>query len=444
MRPPTEPNHRHLEVSSSSDIQRSEGSIPRRWLVGSAILAASLLVSAAPAPAQGYYLAISSYGGDPTNVDNTGAFNAALTACKQGLGGVILFGKGVYRFESAITVDGAGCSVQGVGQRATTLQFNGSGDFLTIAEFGNTVSDLGFAGTASGFALVAGGGPGASYGVFRDLYFDGVAGAVHVYNSSETRFENLYIVNPTGSAAVRCDDGGVNKPVFATRMSRIAVGYGSPTPNTITDGFVVGQGCYTFALSASSVSGGSTAARPSGNRCIVVHAGAVFVVLDDFECDHSLYGASFEGGNVVQSVNGFYGSTLAGNGVTFHEGFTGNAQFTNNDIRGNFQHGVLLNGGTDVVFTGGVIGNNSQATSGGFNGFAVGANVSRFTITGIRSGAIKQDSLPAIASQGYGICVNAGNSDDYVIANNNLVGNVIGGLGDGGTGTNKMVVNNLQ
>lgn len=438
----------HLQCDPEAPLTHDSRQTPGRPALSTrgralaAAIVASLFLVAVPAQAQ-YQLLISNYGGSPANPDNTAAFNSALNACKLGQGGIILFGKGVYRFQSPITVDAAGCSVQGVGQRATSLQFNGQGDFLTIAEYGNTVSDVAFLGSpgwTQGFALVVGGGGGASIGVFRDLLFESVPGAVHVYNSSETRYDNLYIVNPKGPAAFLCDDGGVSKGVFGVRLRNIMIGYNTFGPiNSTTDGFVVGNGCNTFALSASGVSGGI----PSGGRCISVLPGSSLIVLDDLECDHTLYGAVFDGGNVIQSTNGFYGSTLGGNGVTFTGNFTGNAQFTNNDIRGNSQNGVLLNGGTDIVFTGGVIGNNSQQSHGVFNGITVGSGVSRFTITGVRSGAIDQGSGTPSPHQAFGILVAAGPSNQYLITGNNLTGNFYGGLGDGGTGTNKVVANNL-
>lgn len=423
------------------------------WSLGLLLFLAGA-AAAQNSPPNGPYLNINDYGGSTSNADNSTAFNAALADCKAGDGGIILFGKGNYTFTQGVTIDGAGCSVQGAGQRATNLIFNASsGNFITMAEYGNTVSDLGFyskitSGTpvwTSGYALAVGAtSMGASYGIFRDLYFEGVPGAVYVYNSSETRFENLYIVNPTNTIAVRCDDGlgATPKPVYGVRMQNIVVGYNNAN-NTGTDSFWIGRGCNTVAISNSAVVGGTSAENPSGKHCIHVKDGTQFVVLNDFECVFSKEGAFFEGGSVIRSVNGVYSSTTADNGVAFSTNFTGNAQFTNNDIRDNAYHGMLINGGKDVVVSGGVIGNNSQISAGSYHGITVHKNLSNFTITGVRSGTITQSGGTPSPTQGYGILVNGGGTADYyVIVGNNLEGNMIGGLGDSVGSTHKVVAKN--
>lgn len=425
-------------------------SAPFLFLAGAAV--------AQNSPPNGPYLNINDYGGGTGVADNSTAFNLALADCKAGDGGIILFGKGSYTFTQGVTIDGAGCSVQGAGQRATNLIFNPAGhtgDFITMAEYGNTVSDLGFYskvtnGTAvwtDGFALAVGDGTkGANYGVFRDLYFEGVPGAVYVYNSIETRFENLFILNPTDTIAVKCDDGlgETPKPVFGVRMENIVVGYDN-ADNTGTDSFWIGRGCNTISISHSSVAGGTSAENPSGKHCIHVKDGVQVVVLDDFECVFSREGAYFEGANVIRAVNSVFGSTTSENGVSISTSFTGNLAFTNNDIRQNAKHGILVNGGKDVVITGGVVGNNSQEAAGSYNGIAVHKNVSHFTITGVRSGTIVLPSGMPSATQKYGISIGSGGSADYfVVTGNNLTGNVTGGLNDGSSGTNKVVANNLN
>lgn len=424
-----------------------------------AILGLLLLAGAAAAqnsPPNGPYLNINDYGGGTGVADNSSAFNAALADCKAGDGGIILFGKGSYTFTQGVTIDGAGCSVQGAGQRATNLVYNAAtGNFITMAEYGNTVSDLGFYSKldegdpvwTDGFALAVGNGTtGASYGVFRDLYFEGVPGAVYVYNSSETRFENLYILNPTDQYAVKCDDGlgETPKPVYGVRMQNIVVGY-DDAENTGTDSFWIGRGCNTISISNSAVAGGTSSTNPSGKHCIHVKDGAQFVELNDFECVFSKEGAYFEGGTVIRSVNGVFGSTTSDNGVGISTNFTGNLAFVNNDIRQNAKHGILVNGGKDVVITGGVIGNNSQDSPGAYHGIAIHKDVTHFTITGVRSGTILLPGGMPSATQKYGIYISpSGAADYFVITGNNLTGNLTAGLSDGSSGTNKVVANNLN
>ena len=282
-----------------------------------------------------------------------------------------------------------------------------------------------------------------SYSIVQDLYFEGIPGATLVTNSSEVRLENLYIRTPTGANAVYCGNTGNNASnVYALRISNVVVGFNSDAVgtavNNTTNSFFADAGCYTITISNTSISGGSPTS-PSGNHCLVVEDDAQFIVLNDFECDHSRNGIRIDGGRVIQSVNGFYGSSLVGNGITFTENFIGNAQFANNDVRGNQQHGILINGGRDFSFVGGVIGNNSQASCGSYHGVTIGQGVELFSIVGTRNGQIKQqsgNSLPVV-KQGYGVFIVDPQTADFVISNNNFVGNRSGGVNLCADSTNK-------
>lgn len=412
------------------------------------------------------YDVVSTYGADPTGLaDTVGPFNDALAACRADRdanatpnsasvgGGVIWFQAGKYRFTAGVTDDVAGCSIRGAGQRATAFIFDvagGDGNLITISEYGTTISDIGFENASpvattnwtAGYAVVLN---NASYGIVRDLYFKEVPGAVFVTNSSEARLENLYVAAPKGADVIHCETN-----VWGLRVDRVAVGFGAD--NAYTDTFVIGTGCHTLTISNSSVSGGSDALNPSGNRCIWVHHDGApelapelvpqFIVLNDFECDHSLAGAVFDRGSVIQSVNSFYGSTQGGNGVTFSETFRGNAQFTNNDIRGNHFHGILINGGRDINITGGVIGNNSVADPGACHGVTVANGVENFLITNTRNGNIRQPNADGPDTQGCCIFVYE-QTDWFVIANNECGGNKYGGVHDGSLGLNKSVTGNI-
>ena len=64
---------------------------------------------------------------------------------------------------------------------------------------------------------------------------------------------------------------------------------------------------------------------------------------------------------------------------------------------------------------------------------------SKFLINNCYSG--EMNSLAA--TQAFGIEVNTGASDHYTITNNVCFGNNSGGVGDGGTGSNKTVTGNV-
>lgn len=74
------------------------------------------------------------------------------------------------------------------------------------------------------------------------------------------------------------------------------------------------------------------------------------------------------------------------------------------------------------------------------------AGIGHFTITDCTIGNLYDDGgggLPYYATQTHGIVVAAGSADYYIIRNNTFEGNTTAGLQDGGTGTHKIVNDNL-
>ena len=113
--------------------------------------------------------------------------------------------------------------------------------------------------------------------------------------------------------------------------------------------------------------------------------------------------------------------------------------FTNGTIRQNSTKGVLIEGGAvDTVISGNIISGNSVASSGTSDGILVEANQNSFTIIGNMIGPFQGAS----DTQRDGIRIDSGSSDDYIISNNNLSGNVAA-LTDNGTGTNKTIIGNI-
>ena len=77
---------------------------------------------------------------------------------------------------------------------------------------------------------------------------------------------------------------------------------------------------------------------------------------------------------------------------------------------------------------------------GGVDGINISGATSDFTITGFKAGSVASGGT----NSGFGIRVQAGASNDYIIVNNRLrTGNTAGTLSDGGTGVNKIVSPNV-
>lgn len=74
----------------------------------------------------------------------------------------------------------------------------------------------------------------------------------------------------------------------------------------------------------------------------------------------------------------------------------------------------------------------------GAHGFSFSANQTDFVV----QGSVATNVTGFTGTQGYGIVVNGGTSDRYIIADNLVSGNATGGVSDGGSGVNKRVANN--
>lgn len=112
---------------------------------------------------------------------------------------------------------------------------------------------------------------------------------------------------------------------------------------------------------------------------------------------------------------------------------------------GNNGSGMVLDGGTEIVFDNCQVFCNSMAGSGLAHGLAINVDVSRFKISGGwygKGGRI--GFVTGTNNQGFGIIVNAGASDYYSIIGVTVLDNVTGNLVDAGTGVNKVVQNNLS
>lgn len=103
-------------------------------------------------------------------------------------------------------------------------------------------------------------------------------------------------------------------------------------------------------------------------------------------------------------------------------------------------HGALVEASTsNTVFNGFTASNNSQNTPGAAHGLTFAAGISDFLVIN----CILKNFMGLAGSQGYGVYVDAGASDRYVIGPNLTTGNATGGVSDNGTGVNKLVAANF-
>lgn len=135
-----------------------------------------------------------------------------------------------------------------------------------------------------------------------------------------------------------------------------------------------------------------------------------------------------------------WSGTVAANGITIRgEGEIDGVTITDHIAIDNGYDGLYIESGKNINIKGGTFAGNSKHASGQECGIRIKPGVSKFTINNVRSGkSIYRDN-----SQSFGIFVENGASNNYMITNCDLTDNLNAGLVDQGTGTNKVVANNL-
>jgi hypothetical protein len=167
---------------------------------------------------------------------------------------------------------------------------------------------------------------------------------------------------------------------------------------------------------------------------------ALFDMFDDLEVDHN-YGSGvlLVGGEQTSIVNSWAGSSLQADGINVGASWQGQLAVSQTRIVGNWTNGVSVNGGVELKLIGNWIDSNSIGGSALYNGVTFAANVSRAVIQG---NSIGVDPDIGSNNQGYGI-FDSGTSDYLVISDNDLHGNVAGGLFNGASGTYNKVIDNI-
>jgi hypothetical protein len=159
----------------------------------------------------------------------------------------------------------------------------------------------------------------------------------------------------------------------------------------------------------------------------------VWAFIWDLEADHNYnVGVDLNSGEGVYINGSWLGSCLTGSGILVGRNHKGEVSLSGGTrILGNFGFGVQLDTGPkDVIISDCFIGVN------GNSGVEVAGGATDFTITNNKIGL-----LPGFSTQDqpWGIFINRGQSDRYVVMGNNLTGNKIGCVSDGGSGRSKIV-----
>lgn len=165
---------------------------------------------------------------------------------------------------------------------------------------------------------------------------------------------------------------------------------------------------------------------------------ATAIYVNNSYFDTSTYGVWIEpaiGGTVqgVRFANCWLGSQSAYGLVCGSTGFITGIELISCHVSDN-ANGILLSGGSDFKMIGGYLSAKTNLTG---TGLIVGANVSTWSLLGVRIG----DGYGKYAYQ-YGVYVAAGSSDNYSIIGCNFNGTTTP-ISDAGTGTNKQIFGNF-
>jgi hypothetical protein len=356
------------------------------------------------------------------NVNSYASISAAYTACAA-TGGILYFPKGTYTNGGAtLTVSASNVNIMGDGW-ATVLQFPIVLSGLYQGIYNCTISNV------SGYGLKVSGN--LSYAIIQDVQVTNCTNGIDFTSSNSVYGTNILVqncgtaFNLYSTSNLQIENFWLVSNTNGIIISGVSTGAGASEGNVFIDGEVYGNyGSGLVGITPLSI------ANANYNRFM-----AVF--FDDYQQSAGISSGSDNRFNGCWFSCGRYSTGLAGLNITGGVG----ASFNNCDFVNCGGDGALLTGGTYTSFTGCAAYKNSvNAGSGGKHGFEVASNVSYFTFVGCTA----SNSAGVGGSQGYGIIVNGGSSDYYVIQSNLVSGNATGGVSDGGTGTHKAVGNNVS
>lgn len=365
-----------------------------------------------------------------TTYDATAAIQAAID--EAGTRGHVYFPAGVYKITAALEMSDQGVTLCGESRLSTIIRqdtmaenvLEVTGQYCRVRDIGITYG----AGTPSGIAIESLGffchysdiviqrcGTGVKFSTgggqkmtnFEVLEYESVG---LLFTSVNDVFVSGFILNAGTQAR------GVLGGIRLTEMAEAII---------VQNGDII-SGKYSLTTDSAAYSAGS---RPAYSNFTNVF------------CDSSAEGSIIE--NMVESE--FIGCWFSGgrSGV----GFAGldirqsnSLKFVNTRFFQNGAAGVLVDSTAKLVrFIGCTANSNSFTTGVGVShGFHFVAGTSDFSLLGCTA----TNELGS-GQQGYGIFIAAGASNQYVVADNYLVGNATGGMQDAGTGILKKVTGNI-
>jgi hypothetical protein len=153
--------------------------------------------------------------------------------------------------------------------------------------------------------------------------------------------------------------------------------------------------------------------------------------------------AYFSNLRLTKFVNCWFGASRADQGCFLTQNCLA-LTFTNCSFQGNIQDGLYIDSTCQNITVSNCVAINNGIGTTIYSGIYVAANTNNFSVIGCTLGC---SSIPPSGGgsvpQKYGITVGSGTSNNYIITNNLVAGNITAGVSDGGTGSSKNVSNNF-
>ena len=284
------------------------------------------------------------------------------------------------------------------------------------------------------------------------IWFESVWGALRMEQFANTMTVlDTTIVSVWGPFGIRMAGGSTGARVDVLQISRLTTNNYVTDQNTVLGNASVvwldmASGANTLRLDNVGLIHGGIGLRlssedPTGTPG-VSPGRPLFVFANDLEIDFPLMNAiQLDQGETVTLSNAYLQGSQTKNGIFVGPGFNSELQVTNSRIFGHSLSGIVLGGGRHHLFTNNIVGDNSIVGVNVSSGILVKENVSDFIITSNHVGAVFKQQIQS--QHKYGIEIEKGSSNHYIITSNALYGNIAGGLFDGGEGKSSSVDQNL-
>lgn len=390
-------------------------------------------------------VSVKSYGakGDGTT-DDTAAIQAAISAVGTS-GGVVFFPPGTYRITSALTVTTNGVTLEGAGVASTIQSGSATQDVILI---GNGSATVAHCAVRSLHLNNSSGQKTAGTGIklnkcfktwLSDLVIEQQYRSVHVLNSTQTYLRDSDIRNTSESGLVYEADLNSGYDMYVNNVVL-------DNPNVTSNGngfhWAGGENFVVHNCDVIRFTTGLLVSPSAGREC---RFGFFTAAEFDTASDNCVHITNSGTGNTVGlTFTNCWAGTATNYGVLMDRpggGIVQGVRWVGGKVFHNGLAGFRMAGGQDLHISDCDIIGNSQTVSAARHGVEIGGAWTNWSVQNCRiGGGFGQGN-----TQGYAINIDAGAADYYLITGNDCStgNNNTPTINDGGTGTHKVVTNNL-